>query len=328
MWRAALYGNVDKVKELLATSPLGATVAANERIGECQSTPLHAAVCNNSVAVARVLLENGASIIAKKKDGCSPLHSACKRGIEWLQFVDLLVYHHKTSHIDSDFLEIRDNHGDTPLHMAVRFSLGIPRLLISYGADVSARNLDGNTPLHGCMSQSDHMTAIPTALLLLQHGAFVNARNDTVGETVLHVVMQRNPPRFVFQRMCLDVLLRNGSDVNIPTFAGETALHKLVGSVPPNFPVLSVIERLFSAGVDVDRRTVDGLTAEDTAMRVGNTIAAAVIRDESRRIARIEARQAFALGGLHRGAGQHSRVRLLDPGVVDLILEKLEAFNF
>ena len=45
-------------------------------------------------------------------------------------------------------MHARDNMGRTPLHWAAKGnSVEVARLLIKAGADVAARNKDGNTPL-------------------------------------------------------------------------------------------------------------------------------------------------------------------------------------
>ena len=43
----------------------------------------------------------------------------------------------------------RNERGETPLHVAVNESAQVIEALVAAGADVAARDIDGDTPLHG-----------------------------------------------------------------------------------------------------------------------------------------------------------------------------------
>jgi ankyrin repeat protein len=64
----------------------------------------------------------------------------------------------------------KDQFGNTPLHLALRYP-DMVRLLLDSGADVNARNAMGNTPLH--LAVTDERVVE----MLLDAGAQVNARN-------------------------------------------------------------------------------------------------------------------------------------------------------
>lgn len=323
MWRAAYFGDISTVQRLLdfQESPWGRIAAATEEVGIERSTPLHAAVIFKNEDVVRILIENGADVLAKDASGQTPLHSSAKRGNGYRDLTELLIFEHKRTHPNDTerFLEIKTNNGDTPLILAARSSRTVSQLLLSHGANVNAANHSKETPLHTSMQRHCAGAVVQTVDLLLQNGADVNAITIR-GETVLHVAVRHHS--IVATRHLIDLLLKNGADVNALTIRGETVLHTLVSKAGSPY-LRSAIERLFDAGVDTACRTVDGLTAEDTAARVGNADAAGIIRAESYRRECVESMEAFAMGGVPR-IGTGSRVQWLDPGVVDMVLEELK----
>jgi len=104
-----------------------------------KSAKLHVASADGHVDVARILVEQGADVMARDNDGKTSLHAASKKGhVEVTRF---LVEH------GAD-VTARDNNGWTPLHVASSCgSVEVACLLIKHGADVTARADDGRTPL-------------------------------------------------------------------------------------------------------------------------------------------------------------------------------------
>ena len=87
--------------------------------------------------------------------------------------------------------------------------------LISAGADVTAVDAFGNTPLHIFL---DRNIIMAEALdLLIQEGADVNAQNDE-GKTPAHLMV-------VSSRAIVSRLLEAGAGVNIPDHQGTTPFH-------------------------------------------------------------------------------------------------------
>ena len=122
----------------------------------------------------RVLLDNGADIHSRNRQGWTPLHKA-----SWLpdeELVRLLVEE------GADIAAV-DDHGSTPLHTAAfTGDHGVVSFLLEMGANVHARRTDNRTtPLHEAAEQ-----ARPAAIsLLLENGADLEAR-DKFGQTPLH----------------------------------------------------------------------------------------------------------------------------------------------
>ena len=104
-----------------------------------KSAKLHVASADGHVEVARILVEQGADVMARDNDGKTSLHAASKKG--HVEITRFLVEH------GAD-VTARDNNGWTPLHVASSCgSVEVACLLIKHGADVTAQADDGRTPL-------------------------------------------------------------------------------------------------------------------------------------------------------------------------------------
>jgi ankyrin repeat protein len=79
----------------------------------------------------------------------------------------------------------RDNNGNTPLHEI--FLTDVEEEILKHGADVNARNNDGETPIFTTVDDE----AIP---LFIKYGADLAIRNDK-GETVFEAAKEKGPQR-------------------------------------------------------------------------------------------------------------------------------------
>lgn len=103
-------------------------------------------------------------------------------------FVEALLLFYGQNSIDINWT---DRHGNTVLHVACSEPMLDERIMSALlrfpGADTSATNLDGNTPLHlfcekfSSPACTDHLEAF------FSKGADINAQNN-FGETLLHKV--------------------------------------------------------------------------------------------------------------------------------------------
>ncbi|HRZ89188.1 MAG TPA: ankyrin repeat domain-containing protein, partial [Spirochaetia bacterium] len=225
---AAVNGDLGTVQLLLA-----AGAAPNAR-GDGGATALHEAVGSDRVNVIPALIARGADIHARNFAGETPLTLALGRGTEVLK---ALLTGGAALSVDSDgrsvlrvileakptagFVEIalaagartgdRDRSGATALHAAVSQGYTeIVRLLVVGGADVFARDRDGNSPLSLAMAAGQEaLGAVVTA-------SNVNAR-DLLGNRPLHYAAQTG------NAAAAEFLLNLGADRGARNSAGDTA---------------------------------------------------------------------------------------------------------
>jgi len=161
LWTASSCGKTEKVRQLLAQDP-----DLEETGGARESTPLYEAALEGHFQVLRLLLSAGADAACTTNNGWTPLHVAAYQGRE--QAALLLLQH------GAEVSAAHDD-GGTPMrlragtrlwcgcssrtaptfrqrrrhsHAAAGGHEAVVRLLIAHGADVSAENNDGGTPLN------------------------------------------------------------------------------------------------------------------------------------------------------------------------------------
>jgi ankyrin repeat protein len=148
---------------LTATAKMAAAPAA---------TPaLWLAVLRGDTELARQLLWGGANIDEKDfgSNPWTPLQLAVSRVVEtssWqgnqVELVQLLLEHKASVHV-------RNNKGETPLHLAAQFGYAEAVLgLLQHGADVKTRNDYGETPLGSAVAKGNGAVAVVRHLLQYQ----------------------------------------------------------------------------------------------------------------------------------------------------------------
>jgi ankyrin repeat protein len=193
---------------------------------------------------AQLLLEHGASVHVRGKDGQTPLYSASVCNLP--DIVATLV------RLGAD-VNARDQENMTPL-----LWVSTPRLfiidglaicyaavqtLLEHGASVDARNNDGKTPLHIAL-QGRHRDIVEL-LLKFGAGSTVHLR-DMNGQTPLHVAAHSNLTDIVLS------LLKLGADVDAQDNDNMTPLLLTISE--------DVVQTLLEHGARVDPRNKNGQT--------------------------------------------------------------------
>ncbi|XP_053124853.1 B-cell lymphoma 3 protein isoform X2 [Hemicordylus capensis] len=174
-----------------------------------RQTPLHLAVITAQQSLVKLLLSHGASPMVLDRNGQTALHLACEHGsLHCLQ--ELLGG--SPAPLD---LEARNFEGFTPLHVAVGSSnRDIILTLLERGADVDAVDIkSGRSPLLHAVENNN----LEMVELLLQHGANVNAQSYG-GNTALHAASGRGLLE------TLRLLVRNGADSSLKNYHNDTPL--------------------------------------------------------------------------------------------------------
>jgi hypothetical protein len=223
-------------------------LAWSARPALCQNpSEIHEAVKKHDLGKVKALVESDASLVlAKDKDGATPLHLASRKDI-----AELLL----SNKAD---VNAKDNDGATPLHWIAALNypvqikegrvvalyqdpLEVARLLLANGAEVHANDRKGQTPLHWAAD-------VEVTKLLLASGAEVNAR-DSYGRTPLHTAALHD------HEYAANLMLGSGATVNAKDNDGGTALHlaALMGHQGP-------AKLLLANGADVNAKDNNGFT--------------------------------------------------------------------
>ena len=242
----------------------GADVEARNRWGR---TPLHGAAASKRSQVVAELARAGADLNARDSAGNTPLHAS--RHNEHAEVVYLLLELGADPTLVNDRGEVAD-----PLDCGYWNTEGFARVAtaeatadcLASGADVNARDRNGNTPLlfatemlGGGADESPASKDPAVVTLLLEAGAEVNARND-VRSTPLHnaawgkrVEVATNRADLVENPPIVAALLAAGADANARDNGGATPLHHAAA-----VEGLETVAMLLDAGVDIHARTNSG----------------------------------------------------------------------
>lgn len=158
MVTAAEKGDLEAVKKALDAGANPSAMGPN-------SGALHCAAFNGHEAVVALLLEKGAKLDEKDKQGYYPIHLSVSRGH--------VIITEKLLAVGADIEALTPQKG-TPLHIAAasNYATIIP-VLIKAGANIGARDVNGLTPLAAAASLGN----VEVVRLLIEAGADVNAED-------------------------------------------------------------------------------------------------------------------------------------------------------
>ena len=180
LWNAASSGRTEECRRLLAG---GANV--ERRGGTTQSSPLHIAALMGYTEAVKLLLDHGADVSSRDITGTTPLHETAQSGHAK---VALLLLQNGAA-VSSQSL----NEGATAMHFAARCAApwggrSVLRLLISKGADTSAKDYDRGTPLFWA-ARHGKGAVVP---LLLFHGKGADLQSTSNGRTPEDIAFSRS----------------------------------------------------------------------------------------------------------------------------------------
>jgi len=206
---AALDGNCEIIKQLLAISMQKKAYSYVNSINKAENTPLHLATSKGHFDAVQILIEYSCNIDATDVKGNSALLAASFNGHDGI--VQLLLKN------DAN-MNTMNNKGDTPLHNAASEGhIEVVKTLIKHGADVNAVNKNGYTCLHVA-----HNTGYNKLIQILLENCYDVNMVNTYGCTALHFAACKGDCEFV------EMLLQHDADVTIVDKGGNTALQMAV----------------------------------------------------------------------------------------------------
>ena len=233
---AARYNDPEIIAALLNA---GANIHEKDKDGK---TPLHfAAVLNDNPEIIAALMNAGANIHEKDKDGKTPLHFAAANN-DNLEIIAALLNAGANIHE-------KDKDGKTPLHFAARYndSPEIIAALVNAGANIHEKDKDGKTPLHFAAWNNDNPEIIAA---LVNAGANIH-KKDKEGKTPLHfaAMLNGNPE-------IIAALVNAGANIHKKDKDGMTPLH--FAAVSNGNP--GIIAALVNAGANTHVKNKVGIT--------------------------------------------------------------------
>jgi hypothetical protein len=222
---AIFRGSVAEVTKICSDLSTSKSPLINQR-DEAGYFPLHAAValglldefglnCRESLEICQVLIDNGADVMCRDKDGNTPVHWASRAGHSGV--LGLLL-------VRNCPLDVQNNAGETALHWAMRAGergVGAAKILVENGARVNVFNRNFRRPLD----------VAAEGFADLHEGSEGNssAKNDAPAYCIKPDIEERRTSRWnlmksssqcrtlvLYHQECLDHLAKSDADWEVP----------------------------------------------------------------------------------------------------------------
>ena len=201
-WKEARDCNLENLKQFIEKDPSLTRAADDDGM-----TPLHFAARKIRVAVVEYLIEKGADVNAKNKNGYTPLCESLH------QFESAHVLRTVTTLLDKGADDnVRTKDGNTVLHLSCsntnsRHAMDLTSLFIERGLDMNALNKKGQTPLHiAAKTGHPEVTA-----LLLSRGVNINARDKDGNSPVKSAELGKGTRQYGNWDLVIKILKQHGA---------------------------------------------------------------------------------------------------------------------
>ena len=220
----------------------GADINARNRNGD---SPLYIAVQNNLRAVGEMLLTRNADVFSTNTENYSPLRLAFAAGGDVQDWI-----------LTSEVIKATDGIGNTPLHYAAEWKQdNAVKALLEKGSKPNAQNANGESPLFSAV-KSDNESTID---LLLKNGANKNQR-DYLGNTALHASVRWDAKK------AAQKLIYTGININAQNMSGKSPLHEAARAGHT-----AMVNLLIDNGADINATDATGKTVLIDSIQSGNT---------------------------------------------------------
>ena len=199
------------------------------------NTPLHYSASSGDIRIFQMLLDNGANLKLTNSQGTNPLHIAAI--IDHKAIVEYLLEEGKIQPNETD------NAGNTPLHYAASSgATNSAKFLLLYGAKISIRNNDGNTPKQ--IAEQGKYTEV--ADLIQNRSKHIKKESEHLLKLVC-----REDTKSVTKHLKLPTI-----NINIQNKEGQTPLH--LATVDENLKLMEILlknKNINAATTDNDDET-------------------------------------------------------------------------